>query len=183
MLSSNSGPRATSFALLYNTQQVADLLQDAGFERGQTPQAAASVWPGVYPAESLTPQVAQITNISKEPEIVSSVGLTPQVEEIVEEKKDRRSGPDIVRAPDRLLVQSIPPFDNAAGLQSVLATFKIKPNDDLPFFRWRAERTCPMRALCRDIGLTVDEIAERLRGSGCDFTRTRFIDDLAVAMK
>lgn len=87
VMTDRSSSRAATYVLLCYPPQVADMPQDAEYKRVQTPQAAALAWPGVYPAESLTPQVAQVTNISKDPETVSSIGLTPQVEEIVEEKK------------------------------------------------------------------------------------------------
>ena len=76
-----------------------------------------------------------------------------------------------MRVPDRLGVQSIRPVDYAAGLQAQLAALKIKQNDDLLFCWWRAEHTSALGALFLDTGLTLDEIAERLRGSGRDFTR------------
>jgi hypothetical protein len=72
---------------------------------------------------------------------------------------------------------------NSTDLNRLLKMLGVQPPEEIPLYWWRAEHTSALRALCSDTGLTVDEIAERLRGSGRDFTRIRSIDDLAVAVR
>ena len=106
-----------------------------------------------------TPQVAGLV----QPGVLPSDGGTPQVAGVV----------------------SIPikiPEDNIHGLHALLALLQVKANDNVPLYWYRAEHTSGLRALCSDTEHTVDEIAERLRGSGRDFTRIRSIDDLAMAL-
>ncbi len=78
----------------------------------------------------------------------------------------------------------VPPAPiNSGDLDRLLKMLGVQPPDEIPLYWWRAEHTSALRALCRDTGITVDEIAARLRKSGRDFTRIRSIEDLAVAVK
>ena len=75
-----------------------------------------------------------------------------------------------------------PALINSTDLDRLLKMLGVQPSEEIPLYWWRAEHTSGLRALCSETELTVDEIAERLRGSGRDFTRIRSIDDLALAL-
>ncbi len=144
-------PKSGSRTPTYVLPHNAVLPHDAGLEGPETLQSDDICPKDDTPPIPATPQIADMP--------------TPQIADM----------PRAVEPPASPLTA---PIDHAANLQMLLRALKVKPNEDLPFYWFRAEHTADYKALIRDLDASLSDLLEAVREHSISTPDLRRIADL-----